>query len=65
VDYVIEARWLVTLVRDVSKALEDLGMSPISRILRDPRTVDDVLGVVDIILERVKEAYDFSYDPWD
>jgi hypothetical protein len=55
----------VTLVRDVSKALEDLGMSPISRILRDPRTVDDVLGVVDIILERVKEAYDFSYDPWD
>jgi hypothetical protein len=32
VDYVIEACRLVTLVRDVSKVLEDHGMSPIPGI---------------------------------
>jgi hypothetical protein len=26
---------------------------------------DDVLGVVDMILECVKGAYDFDHDPWD
>jgi hypothetical protein len=32
VDHVVEAGRLATLVRDVSKVLEDLGMSPIPRI---------------------------------
>jgi hypothetical protein len=44
VDCVIEAGWLVTLVRDVSKVLEDLSLSPISGIPWDPRMADDVLG---------------------
>jgi hypothetical protein len=32
---------------------------------RDPHMVSDILGVVDVILERMKEAYDFGHDPWD
>jgi hypothetical protein len=35
VDRVVEAGWLVTLVKDVSKVPEDLGMSPIPGIPRD------------------------------
>jgi hypothetical protein len=65
VDRVIEAGRLATLVRDVSKVLEDLGMSPIPGSPRDPRTAVDILGAVDVILERVKEAYDSGNDPWD
>jgi hypothetical protein len=45
--------------------LEDLGMSPIPGIPRDPRMSDDVLEAVDVILERVKEAYNSSHNPWD
>jgi hypothetical protein len=65
VDRVIEAGRLVTLVRDVSKVLEDLGMSPNPGILWDLRMADDVLGVVDVILECVKEAYASSHGPWN
>jgi hypothetical protein len=65
VDHVIEVGRLVTLVRDVSMVLEDLGMSPIPGISRDPHTASDVLAVVDVILEHVKVAYDSSHDPWD
>jgi alpha-D-ribose 1-methylphosphonate 5-phosphate C-P lyase len=63
VDRIVEFGQLATQVRDVSKVLEDLGMSPIPRIPRDPCTFDDVLGVVDVILEDVKEAYDSGHDP--
>jgi hypothetical protein len=62
-DRVIEVGRLVTLVRDVSKVLEDLGMSLIPWIPRDPRTASDVLGAVHVILECVKEAYDSGYGP--
>jgi hypothetical protein len=65
VDRVIEAGRLVTLVRDVSKVLEDLGMSPNPGILWDLRMADDVLGAVDVILECVKEAYASSHGPWN
>jgi hypothetical protein len=54
VDCVVEVGRLVTLVRDVSKVLEDLGMSPITGIPRDPRTAGDIKGVVDVILDHVK-----------
>jgi hypothetical protein len=47
----------------VSKVLEDLGMSPILGIPRDPCMVDDILGMVDVILECVKEAYDSNHGP--
>jgi hypothetical protein len=65
VDHIIEAGWLATLVRDVSKVLEDLGMFPISGIPLYRCTVGDILGAVDIILECMKEAYDLDHDPWD
>jgi hypothetical protein len=64
-DSVIEAGRLVTLVRDVSKVLVNLGMPPIPEIPWDPRMTSDVLAAVDIILEHLKEAYESGHDPWD
>jgi hypothetical protein len=64
-DRMTEAGRLVALVREVSQVLENLGLPPISGIPQDLCTADDVLGVVDMILERVKEAYDFGHNPWD
>jgi hypothetical protein len=62
---VIEADRLTSMVRDVSKVLMDLGMHPIPEIPRDPRTADDVLEVVAIILECLMEAYDSGHTPWN
>jgi hypothetical protein len=55
----------VILVRDVSKVLMDLGMTPIPGIPRDSRMIDDVLEVVGIILECPQEAYASGHNPWD
>jgi hypothetical protein len=62
-DHIIEADQLATLVRDVSKVLEDLGMPPIPEIPREQRTANDVLEIVDVILECLEEAYDSGHDP--
>jgi hypothetical protein len=63
VGQIVKASRLATLVRDVSKVLEGLGMSHILGIPRDPCTAGDILGVVDVILECMKEAYDSSDIP--
>jgi hypothetical protein len=65
VDHIVEAGRLATLVRDVSKVLEDLGMPPIPEIPRDLHTTGEVLEVVDVILEHLKEAYDSVHNAWD
>jgi hypothetical protein len=52
-------------VSDVSKVLQDLGMPPIPEISRDPCTAGDVLEAVDVILEHLKEAYNFDHSPWE
>jgi hypothetical protein len=62
-DRVVEVSRLAALARDVSKVLEDLGMSPIPRMPRDPRTASGILGAVDVILQCMKEAYDLGHDP--
>jgi hypothetical protein len=62
-DHVTVAGWLAALVREVSQVLQNLGMPPILGILRDPCTTGDVLEAVDVILERVKEAYDSGHCP--
>jgi hypothetical protein len=54
----------VTLVRDVSKVLVDLGMAPITEIPQDPRMASDILAAVDVILEHLKEAYESGHDRW-
>jgi hypothetical protein len=64
-DRVIEAERLATLVRDVSKVLEDLCMPPIPEISQDPRMTDDILEVVNVILECLQEAYTSGHGPWD
>jgi hypothetical protein len=51
------------LVRDVSKVLVDLGMPPIPEIPQDPCTSSDVLAVVDVVFERLKEAYESGHGP--
>jgi hypothetical protein len=63
VDRVIEAGWLAILARDVSKVLVDLGMPPIPGIPRDPRMTDNVLEAMDVILERMWEAYASGHNP--
>jgi hypothetical protein len=65
VKLVTEDGWLVILVKDVSKVLVDLGMSPIHGIPRDPCTTGDVLQVVGTIFEHLREAYSSSHGPWD
>jgi isopentenyl phosphate kinase len=65
VDRVVKAGWLATLVSDVFKVLVDLGMPTIPVIPQDPCTAGDVLEVVDVILEFMKEAYDSGNGPWD
>jgi hypothetical protein len=62
-DRIVEAERLVTLVRDVSKVLEDLGMPPILGIPWDPRMANDILDVVDVILEHLQEAYASGHNP--
>jgi hypothetical protein len=64
-DCVIEAGWLATLVRDVSKVLADLGVPPIPEIPQDSCTADSILEAVDIILEHLLEAYASGHGHWD
>jgi hypothetical protein len=64
-DRIIEVSRLATLVRDMSKVLAGLGLPHIPKILRDPCTTSDVLEVVDVFLEHMKEAYDSNHGPWD
>jgi hypothetical protein len=56
---------LATLVGEVSQVLENLSLPPIPGIPWNLRTTDDILGAVDVILERIKEAYDSGHIPWD
>jgi hypothetical protein len=65
VERVTKDRRISILVRDATKFLVDLGMCPIPRIPRDPRTADDVLEAVGIIFERLWEGYTSGQDPWD
>jgi hypothetical protein len=62
-DHVIEVGRLATLVRDMSTVLVDLGMPPTPEISRHPRTAGNVLEAVDLILERLQEAYTSDHDP--
>jgi hypothetical protein len=52
-------------VRDISKVLVDLGISPILEIPRDPRVAGDVLEVAGVILECLLEAHASGHGPWD
>jgi hypothetical protein len=63
VDHITEAGWLAILARDVAKVLVDLGKPPIPGIPRDPHMPGNILVVVDIILERLREAYASGNDP--
>jgi hypothetical protein len=54
---VVEVGRLATLVRSVSKVLQDLGMPPIPEIPQNPCMVGDILEMVDVTLMRLKEAY--------
>jgi hypothetical protein len=52
----------VTLVRDMSKILVDLGMPLISVIPQDLCTAGDKLEALDIILECLQDAYASGHD---
>jgi hypothetical protein len=57
VDRVIEAGRLAILLTDMSKVLVDLSMPPIPVLPRDPCTAGDLLGAIDVMLERLLETY--------
>jgi hypothetical protein len=63
VDRVIEAGRLAILLMDMSKVLVDLSMPPIPGIPRDPRTVGDLLGAIDFMLEHLRETYATVHSP--
>jgi hypothetical protein len=63
VDHVTKVEWLAILVGDVSKILADLGMPPIPGIPWDPCIAGDILEMVDIILECLREAYASGHGP--
>jgi hypothetical protein len=65
VDCVTEAGRLAILVRDVSKVLMDFGMFPTPGIPRDPRTTDNILEMVNVILEHLRDTYASSHSRWD
>jgi hypothetical protein len=52
-------------VRDVSKVLRDLSMPPIPGIPQDLHTIGEALEEVDVILERLQEAYASGDGPSD
>jgi hypothetical protein len=53
VERLTEVGRLAVLMRDVSKALVDLGMPPILGIPWDPHMAGNILEVVGTILERL------------
>jgi hypothetical protein len=57
VERVTEVRRLVILARDVFKVLVNLDLTPIPMIPWDARIAGDILKLVGIILERLREAY--------
>jgi hypothetical protein len=65
IERVIEVGRLAILVRDVCKVLVDLDMPPIPEIPQDPCMDGDVLEMVSIILEHLREAYASGHEPWD
>jgi hypothetical protein len=63
VEHVAEVGQLTIMARDVSKALVDLGMPPIPGIPWDPCTAGDILEVVGVISEHLREANASDHGP--
>jgi hypothetical protein len=55
---------LSQLVKEISYATEDLGVFPIWDIPERPKTTQDVLTAVGLVLERLWEEHDSSADYW-
>jgi hypothetical protein len=64
VECITEPGQLAILARDISKVLVDLGMPPILGIPQDPPMASDVLEVVGIIFEWLRETYATDHGPW-
>jgi hypothetical protein len=63
VEHVAKVGQLTILARYVSKALVDLGMPPIPGIPWDPCTASDILEVVGVISEHLREANASDHGP--
>jgi hypothetical protein len=58
-----EAEQLSWLVREISDALVDLDMFPIRDIPLQPRSAQDLLTAVGLVLEHLQEEHAFGADP--
>jgi hypothetical protein len=56
---------LSTLVVSISNALVNLEMLPIRDIPQLPKSVQEVLAIVSLILEHLQEEHVSSASPWD
>jgi hypothetical protein len=64
-EHATEAEQLSWWVIKISDVLVDLGMLPIQDIPQLSKLAQEVLPVVDLILERIKEVVASSASPWD
>jgi hypothetical protein len=60
-----KSRRLLELVTEVSNTLVDLGTLPIQNIPQLPKMTQEVLAVVGLILERLREEHASSAGPWE
>jgi hypothetical protein len=65
VERAAEAGQLSQLVMEISNAPADLGMLPIQDIPQLSRSVQEVLTMASLLLERLREAQVSDAGPWD
>jgi hypothetical protein len=63
-EFATEAMQLSWSVMEISDALVDLGVFPIRDIPLQPRSAQDVMTVVSLILECLREEHASSAGPW-
>jgi hypothetical protein len=64
-EFATEAMQLSRSVMEISDALVDLGVFPIRDIPLQPRSAQDVMTAVSLILECLREEHASSAGPWD
>jgi hypothetical protein len=64
-DRAAEAKRLSRQLMSVAGILIDLGLLPMEDIPRLPKTVQDALVAVILVLERLQGALDSGAGPWD
>jgi hypothetical protein len=65
IDRAAEAERLSHQVVQVAGVLIDLGLLPIEDIPQLPKTAEEVLPALTLMLKHLQEALDYGISPWD